>query len=205
MAVKPTDLGTVIVEAVEVLRRHRVRYFIAGYSAATYWLGRKAYRATFDADISVFAADLPPVLVELGRRGWQATPLRGASIKASHPSHIFRLDFFLFGRRLIGPRGSYNADWLVKDAWKHAVYKTVKGRKVRFARPEHVLLLKAVSILLGYDGKHPDDIRRILLLSDVDTELMYRQAKRMGLWPILAAVAECREPPVISPAGFAAA
>ncbi len=199
-------LPDVAVGAVGSIRKHGLRYFVAGYFAASYWLGKEARRETRDIDLSVFVEDLSPVAADLGRRGWYVHRDHGASVKLRHPDHPYQLDFFLFGRPLVGPEGTYRADSLLREMWTRARTRQIRGRGVRLARPEDIIALKCVSLLLGYrKPDHFDDIRALAKHARIDRALLARTLRRHGLMDIYRSVVAERPVPDIRPKGFSPA
>ncbi len=196
-------LDDVAVEAAGVLRRRSLRYVIAGFYAGGYWLGIRVHRATFDLDISVFVEDLGPAIRDFEKRGWFVRRRFGASTKMRHLDHPFRLDFFHPHIPLVGPRGQYDASGLVREIWRRGKDARVGRERVRLARPEDVVVLKCISLLLGYDKpEHPRDIQALVKYARIERALLARTLRNYGLMAIYRAVVSGQPVPETSPKGF---
>lgn len=179
------DLTQALLAAAGAARRRKTPHFIAGATAMNYWLGKKAYRATFDVDMSVFPSP-KPVIADLRSRGWRTERQKGAVTRMGQGGHPYKVDLFDPGKPLVGPRGTFPATGLLQEIRKRAVpVRMARGRArqtVRVARPEDVLVLKAVSTRLGYDKpEHARDTRRLLTYADVDPKTLRATLRRHGL------------------------
>ncbi len=141
------SLNEVVKQVARELARSRLPFYLTGMYAGSWWLADRAYRATFDVDISVVAPidRLPGVIARLSRAGWEVVRDLPDLVTLRQPGGIYAID--LLPVPIAGGASSPEETALARffeGAWKRCVRATIAGTRVRIARPEDIAVVKVL-------------------------------------------------------------